>query len=85
MLNVGHFDAPNNENTKNVCIAKALGSGALSMGIDALGFIPGEKDVEAGVRISAGTVARRIGIGKDTEALLPISLVLDSLLAKARM
>jgi hypothetical protein len=31
------------------------------MGIDALGFIPGEKDVEAGVKIGAGTVARQIG------------------------
>jgi RHS repeat-associated protein len=43
------------------CIAKALGSGALSIGLDALGFIPGEKDVEAAVEIGSGSVARQIG------------------------
>ena len=43
------------------CTAKALGSGVLSIGIDALGFIPGEKDVQAAVEIGSGTVARQIG------------------------
>jgi len=43
------------------CTAKALGSGALSIGVDALGFIPGEKDVQAAVEIGSGTVARQIG------------------------
>lgn len=43
------------------CTAKALGGGALSIGIDALGFIPGEKDVQAAVEIGSGTIARQIG------------------------
>ena len=43
------------------CTAQALGSGALSIGVDALGFIPGEKDVQAAVEIGSGTVARQIG------------------------
>lgn len=69
--------APNNGNTKNACIASALGSGALSIGIDALGFIPGEKDVEAGVKIGAGTVARRIGIGGRDVLLCPAAQPID--------
>ena len=51
--------APNN--TRTTCIAAALGSGALSAGVDALGFIPGEKDVQAAVDIGSGTFARQIG------------------------
>ena len=48
---VQELSAPNNGINKNACIAQALGSGALSIGIDALGFIPGEKDVQAVVEI----------------------------------
>jgi hypothetical protein len=33
----------------------------LSIGVDALGFIPGEKDVQAAVEIGSGTIARQIG------------------------
>jgi hypothetical protein len=33
----------------------------LSIGIDSLGFIPGEKDVQAAVEIGSGTLARQIG------------------------
>lgn len=33
----------------------------MSAGVDALGFIPGEKDVQAAVDIGSGTFARQIG------------------------
>jgi hypothetical protein len=33
----------------------------LSIGVDALGFIPGEKDVQAAVEIGSGTIARQVG------------------------
>jgi hypothetical protein len=58
----GRVDAPNNATPwYKSCTAQALGSGALSIGADALGFIPGEKDVQAAVEIGSGTVARQIG------------------------
>jgi len=54
--------APNNATPwYKSCTAKALGSGALSIGVDALGFIPGEKDVQAAVEIGSGTIARQVG------------------------
>jgi hypothetical protein len=55
-------DAPNNGTPwYQSCTAKAVGSGLLNVGVDALGFIPGEKDVQAAVEIGSGTVARQIG------------------------
>jgi hypothetical protein len=55
------------------CTAKAVGSGLLNVGVDALGFIPGEKDVQAAVEIGSGTVARacfinRYGLKLETSA-----------------
>ena len=55
------FGDPFGMDKTNSCIRRALGAGALSIGVDTLGFIPGEKDVQAAVKIGSRTFARQIG------------------------